>query len=122
MFNRFACVWPKGYQRGSLREEPPERPLLRNKQCEKVILQQDSNLDYRSTALPLELERVSPNVLNFGNLNYSLWGVHKIPDNLHKRPHGFIGLLFVPPAPEALTETKRTILHYVLPLPTSFSD
>ena len=43
------------------REEPPERRLLRNKQCKKVILPQDSNLqplDSRFTALPLELERM----------------------------------------------------------------
>ena len=37
-------------------EELPERRLLKNKQCEKVILQQDSNLQplgYRSTGPPL---------------------------------------------------------------------
>ena len=40
------------------RVEPPEQQLLKNKQGEKVILQQDLNLqplDYWSIALPLEL-------------------------------------------------------------------
>ena len=54
------------------REEPPERRLLKKKQCEKVVFPQGSNLqplDYRSTALPLELEKTSPRMINFGYLN-----------------------------------------------------
>ena len=48
------------------REEPPERRLLKNKQCEKVVYLQDSNLqplNYWSTALPLELEKTSPRII-----------------------------------------------------------
>ena len=54
------------------REESPERRLLKNKQCEKVVFSQESDLqplDYRSTALPLKLEKTSPRMLNFGYLN-----------------------------------------------------
>ena len=50
-----------------------ERQLPKNKQYEKVILPQDSNmqqpLDYRSTALQLELERISPHKLYLDYLN-----------------------------------------------------
>ena len=38
----------------------------------KVVFPQESNLqplDYRSTALPLELEKTPPRMLNFGYLN-----------------------------------------------------
>ena len=44
----------------------------KNKQCEKVVFPQDSNLqplDYRSTALLLKLEKTSSHMLNFGYLN-----------------------------------------------------
>ena len=43
-----------------------------NKQCKKLVVQQDLNLqpsDYQSTALPLLLEKTSPPILNFGYLN-----------------------------------------------------
>ena len=54
------------------KDESPVRRLLKNKQCEKVVFPQESNLqplDYRSTALPLELEKTPPRKLNFGYLN-----------------------------------------------------
>ena len=38
----------------------------------KIVFPQESNLqplDYRSTALPLELEKTPPRMLNFGYLN-----------------------------------------------------
>ena len=38
----------------------------------KIVFPQESNLqplDYRSTALPLELEKMPPRMLNFGYLN-----------------------------------------------------
>ena len=59
-FNRLCAIWLKGYQRGSLGRV--------NKQCEKAVFPQESNLqslDYRSTALPLELVKTSPLMLNF---------------------------------------------------------
>ena len=54
------------------REEPPERRLLKNKQCDKIVFGQNSNLqplEYRSTALPLELQKTSTHKHNFGYLN-----------------------------------------------------
>ena len=56
LFNRLIAIWPKAHQRGSLGEESPERRLPKNKQCEKVVFPQESNLqplDYRSTALSI---------------------------------------------------------------------
>ena len=53
------------------REELPERRLRKNKKCEKVIFPQDSNLqslDYRLTALPLQLERMPFCMLNFSSV------------------------------------------------------
>ena len=52
-------------------EEPKERRLFKNKQCENAVFPQESNLqplDYRSTAQPLQRE-MSPRMLNFGYLN-----------------------------------------------------
>ena len=72
MFNRFACFWPRGYLRGSLGKKHQNGDYLENKQREKAILPQDSNLqtlDYLSTAVPLELEKMSLRMLNFGYLN-----------------------------------------------------
>ena len=42
IFDRLRAICPKGYQGGSLGS--PERPLLKNKQCEKVVFPQESNL------------------------------------------------------------------------------
>ena len=45
------------------REEPPEQRLLKTSNAKKLFAQQDSNLrplGYRSFALPLELETMSP--------------------------------------------------------------
>ena len=45
---------------------------MRNKQCEKIVFPQDSNLqplDYQFPALPPELEKTSPYMLNLGHLN-----------------------------------------------------
>ena len=39
IFIRLRAVWPNGYQRGT-----PERRLLKNKQCEKVVFPKESNL------------------------------------------------------------------------------
>ena len=60
-FNRLRASGPKLPARKPM-EEPPERQQVKNKQCEKKILLQDSNLqpfDYWYAALPLELERMS---------------------------------------------------------------
>ena len=56
------------YQRGS-----QGKATKTNKQCEKVILQQDSNLqplDHRSTTSPLELEKMSLHRPNFDSLKW----------------------------------------------------
>ena len=39
-------------------------------------------LDYRSTALPLELERMSPRMLNFGYLNPTTCFYYDVGNNL----------------------------------------
>ena len=70
-FNRCACFWPKGYQLGSLGKSHQNGDYL-NRAMRKIVLPQESNLqplDYRSTALPLELEKTPPRMLNFGYLN-----------------------------------------------------
>ena len=70
-FNRFACFWPKGYQLGSLGKSHQNGDYL-NEAMRKIVFPQESNLqplDYRSTALPLELEKTPPRMLNFGYLN-----------------------------------------------------
>ena len=56
-----------------------------NKQCEIVVFPQESNLqpsDYRLTALPLELEKASPRVLNFGYLNSATCLFHGVDSNV----------------------------------------
>ena len=56
-----------------------------NKQRKNVILPQDSNLqplDYRTTALPRELERVSTRMLNFGYLNPANCFYYDVDNNL----------------------------------------
>ena len=69
----FACIWPKDYWRGSLRKchiNYLKRRLLKTSNMKK-ILPQNLNLqplDYRSTALSLELGRTSPRTLDFGYL------------------------------------------------------
>ena len=71
MFNRFACFWSKSYQRGSLGKSHQNGEYLKQS-IRKHCLPQKSNLqplDYRSTVLPLELEKTSPSMLNFGYLN-----------------------------------------------------
>ena len=58
-FNRFACFWPKGYQLGSLGKSHQNGDYLKQA-MRKIVFPQESNLqplDYRSTALPLELEK-----------------------------------------------------------------
>ena len=70
-FNRFACFWPKGYQLGSLGKSHQNSDYLKQA-MRKIVFPQESNLqplDYRSTALPLELEKTPPHMLNFGYLN-----------------------------------------------------
>ena len=70
-FNRFACFWPKGYQLGSLGKSHQNGDYLKEA-MRKIVFPQESNLqplDYRSTALPLELEKTPPRMLNFGYLN-----------------------------------------------------
>ena len=70
-FNRFACFWPKGYQLGSLGKSHQNGDYLKQA-MRKIVFPQESNLqplDYRSTALPLELEKTPPRMLNFGYLN-----------------------------------------------------
>ena len=70
-FNRFACFWPKGYQLGSLGKSHQNGDYLKQA-MRKIVFPQESNLqplDYRSTALPLELEKMPPRMLNFGYLN-----------------------------------------------------
>ena len=52
---------------------------------QKVILPQDSNLqplDYRSTALPFELEKTSPHMIEFGYLNPATCFYYDINNNL----------------------------------------
>ena len=71
IFNRFACFWPKGYQLGSLGKSHQNGDYLKQA-MRKFALPQESNLQplhYRSTALPLELEKTPPRMLNFGYLN-----------------------------------------------------
>ena len=71
MFNWFACFWPNGYQRRSLGKSHQNVDYLKVA-CENVVFPQDSNLqplDYRFAALPLELEKTSSHMLNFGYLN-----------------------------------------------------
>ena len=70
-FNRFACFWPKGYQLGSLGKSHQNGDYLKQA-MRKIVFPQESNLqplDYRSTALPLELEKTPPRMHNFGYLN-----------------------------------------------------
>ena len=70
-FNRFACFWPKGYRLGSLGKSHQNGDYLKEA-MRKIVFPQESNLqplDYRSTALPLELEKTPPRMLNFGYLN-----------------------------------------------------
>ena len=70
-FNHFACFWPKGYQLGSLGKSHQNGDYLKQA-IWKIVFPQESNLqplDYRSTALPLELEKTPPRMLNFGYLN-----------------------------------------------------
>ena len=70
-FNRFACFWPKGYQLGSLGKSHQNGDYLKQA-MRKIVFPQESNLqplDYRSTALPLELEKTPPHMRNFGYLN-----------------------------------------------------
>ena len=70
-FNRFACFWPKGYQLGSLGKSHQNGDYLKQA-MRKIVFPQESNLqplEYRSTALPLELEKTPPRMLNFGYLN-----------------------------------------------------
>ena len=70
-FNRFACFWPKGYQLGSVGKSHQNSDYLKEA-MRKIVFPQESNLqplDYRSTALPLELEKTPPRMLNFGYLN-----------------------------------------------------
>ena len=72
-------------------KRPRNAPLWRrawattkNKQCEKVVFPQNSNLqplEYRSTALPLKLEKTSPRVLSFGYLNVASFKSHKFQSN-----------------------------------------
>ena len=65
-FNRFACFWPKGYQLGSLGKSHQNGDYLKEA-MRKIVFPQESNLqplDYRSTALPLELEKTPPRMLN----------------------------------------------------------
>ena len=67
----FACFWPKGYQLGSLGKSHQNGDYLKEA-MRKIVFPQESNLqplDYRSTALPLELEKTPPRMLNFGYLN-----------------------------------------------------
>ena len=59
LFNRFACFWPKGCQRGSLRKSHQNGCYLKTSNVKKLSSHKDSNLqplNYRSTAPPLELE------------------------------------------------------------------
>ena len=72
MFNRFACFWLKGYQRPSLGKSHRNGDYLKQPMRKKIVFPQESNLqplDYRFTALPLELEKTSFQMHNFGYLN-----------------------------------------------------
>ena len=65
-FNRFACFWPKGYQLGSLGKSHQNGDYLKQA-MRKIVFPQESNLqplDYRSTALPFELEKTPSRMLN----------------------------------------------------------
>ena len=71
-FNRICAIWPKGLPAWKPRKEPPKWQLPKSKQCKKFIFPQKSNLqplDYHSTALPLELEKMSPPMLIFDYLD-----------------------------------------------------
>ena len=66
LFNRFACFWPKGYQLRSLGKSHQNGNYLKQA-MRKIVFPQESNLqplDYLSTALPLELEKTPPRMLN----------------------------------------------------------
>ena len=63
MFDRLRVIRPTGYQRGSLgKKHLNGNFLIQYKQCQTIVFPQDSNLqplDYRSTALSLELETIA---------------------------------------------------------------
>ena len=83
LFNCLRAIWPKGYQRGSLGKSHQNGDYL--EQREKVILIQDSNLqplEYRSTAPTLELERMSPRMLNSSYLNPVTCFYYDVDNNL----------------------------------------
>ena len=71
---RFACFWPKGYQLGTLGKSHQNGDYSKQA-MRKIVFPQESNLqplDYRSTALPLELEKTPPRMLNFGYLKIKI--------------------------------------------------
>ena len=54
------------------KKEPPEQRLLKTSNAKKIVFVQESNwqpLNYRSTALPLELKKMFPCMFIFGYLN-----------------------------------------------------
>ena len=75
-FNRFARFWPKGYQLGSLGKSHQNGDYLKQA-MRKIVFPQESNLqplDYRSTALPLELEKTPRN----GRWKISEWKISRM--------------------------------------------
>ena len=72
IINRLHAIWIKNYQRGSLRKSHQNGDYLKNKQCEKVVFPQESNLqplDYLSTALAHVVEQWTGNPKAAGSIS-----------------------------------------------------
>ena len=67
-----------------LREEPPERRLLKTTNAKKLLhcIGTCSFLNYLSTVLPIELERMSPRTLNFGCSNPATCFCYDVDNNI----------------------------------------
>ena len=85
MFNRLRAIWPKGYQGGSVEKIHQNGAYLKQavrKSC--LPTSKNSNLqpsDYRSIALPIELEKTS-RMLKFDCLNTATCLFYDVDNNL----------------------------------------
>ena len=73
MFHRLRAFRSKSYQRESL-EKTHQNGNCKTIKAETILLQKSNQqlLDYRSTALPPALEKMSPCMINFGHLSLIL--------------------------------------------------
>ena len=93
--NRFACFWPKGYQLGSLGKSHQNGDYLKQA-MRKIVFPQESNLqplDYRSTALPLELEKTPPRMQTYKRIYSSHANVYPRYSGLQTSKNILIDLL-----------------------------